>query len=86
MVIPGPAVDRLGEIGAEHGVWLVVGVEEREQHESTIYNTVLYFSPDGRLVERHRKLVPSGSDRTVWGMGDGRPCGSSTRRSAGSVG
>lgn len=71
VVIPGPAVDRLGAIAAEHGVWLVVGVEEREQHGSTIYNTVLYFSPDGRLVERHRKLVPTGSERTVWGMGDG---------------
>ena len=71
VVIPGPAVDRLGAIAADHGVWLVVGVEEREQHGSTIYNTVLYFAPDGRLVERHRKLVPTGSERTVWGMGDG---------------
>ncbi len=41
------------------------------RHGSTIYNTVLYFSPDGRLVDRHRKLVPTGSERTVWGMGDG---------------
>ena len=71
VVIPGPAVDRLGAIAADHGVWLVVGVEEREQHGSTIYNTVLYFAPDGRLVERHRKLMPTGSERTVWGMGDG---------------
>ena len=71
VVIPGPAVDRLGAIAADHHVWLVVGVDEREQHGSTIYNTVLYFAPDGGLVERHRKLVPTGSERTVWGMGDG---------------
>ena len=71
VVIPGPATDRLAGIAAEHGVWLVVGVEEREQHGSTIYNTLLYFSPDGTLVDRHRKLVPTGSERTVWGMGDG---------------
>jgi nitrilase len=52
-------------------VWLVVGVDEREQHGATIYNTVLYFSPEGVLSGRHRKLVPTGAERTVWGMGDG---------------
>ena len=71
VVIPGPATERLGAIAGEHGVWLVVGVQEREKHGATIYNTLLYFSPDGALVERHRKLVPTGSERTVWGMGDG---------------
>jgi nitrilase len=71
VVIPSPAADRLAAIAAQHGVWLVVGVEEREPTGSTIYNTVLYFSPEGQLVERHRKLVPTGSERTVWGMGDG---------------
>ncbi len=50
---------------------LVIGVEEREQHGGTIYNAVLYFSPGGALAGRHRKLVPTGSERTVWGMGDG---------------
>ena len=71
VVVPGPATDRLAAIAAEHGVWLVVGVQEREPTGSTIYNTVLYLSPDGELVDRHRKLVPTGSERTVWGMGDG---------------
>jgi predicted amidohydrolase len=32
---------------------------------------VLYLSPDDGLVEKHRKLVPTGGERTVWGMGDG---------------
>jgi nitrilase len=71
VVIGGPATDRLAAIAAEHGVWLVVGVDEREPTGSTIFNTVLYFSPEGQLVDRHRKLVPTGSERTVWGMGDG---------------
>jgi nitrilase len=52
-------------------VWLVVGVDEREAHGATIYNTVLYFAPDGALAGRHRKLMPTGAERTVWGMGDG---------------
>ena len=71
VAVPGPATDRLGEIAREHGVWMVVGVSEREPGAGTIYNTLLYFSPDGALVEKHRKLVPTGSERTVWGMGDG---------------
>jgi nitrilase len=71
VVVPGPATERLGAIARDNGVWLVIGVEEREQHGGTIYNTVLYFSPQGELVERHRKLVPTGAERTVWGMGDG---------------
>lgn len=62
-------MDALAAVARESGVWLVVGVDERDG--GTIYNTVLYFGPDGRLVERHRKLMPTGSERTVWGMGDG---------------
>jgi nitrilase len=71
VVIPGPATERLAEIAREHSIWLVIGVEEREPHGATIYNSVLYFGPDGTLVQKHRKLVPTGSERTVWGMGDG---------------
>jgi len=45
VVVPGPASERLAAIAAEHQVWLIVGVDEREQHCGTIHNTVLYFSP-----------------------------------------
>lgn len=41
----------------------------------TLYNTLLYLGPDGRLVQRHRKLMPTGGERTVWGMGDGSELG-----------
>jgi nitrilase len=69
--VPGPATDRLGALAREHDVWLAIGVQEREEHAGTIYNTLLYFSPEGTLAGRHKKLVPTGSERTVWGMGDG---------------
>ena len=71
VVVPSPATEALGSIAREHGVWLVVGVSEREPYGGTIFNTVLYFSPEGALVNKHRKLMPTGSERTVWGMGDG---------------
>jgi nitrilase len=38
---------------------------------STLYNTLLYFAPDGSLAGRHRKLMPTGGERTIWGYGDG---------------
>jgi nitrilase len=71
VVVPGPATARLGAAARAHRVHLVIGVQEREPHGTTIYNAVLYFGPDGRLLGKHRKLVPTGSERTVWGQGDG---------------
>jgi predicted amidohydrolase len=69
VVVPSAATERLGEIAREAGVWLVMGVNERGG--GTIYNTLLYLGPDGTLADWHRKLMPTGSERTVWGMGDG---------------
>ena len=71
VVVGSAACDRLAGIAETHAVWLVVGVQEREATGGSIYNTVLYFSPEGELVGRHRKLVPTGSERTVWTPGDG---------------
>lgn len=61
VVVPSPATDRLAAIAREHDVWMVVGIQEREPHGSTIYNTLLYLSPSGTIVEKHRKLVPTGA-------------------------
>jgi nitrilase len=71
VVVPGPVTDQLGGAARDAGVYLVIGVEEREPYGTTIYNTTLYFGPDGALLGKHRKLMPTGSERTVWGMGDG---------------
>jgi len=71
VAVPGPATERLGAIAHENGVWIAIGVQEREPTGGTIYNTLLYVSPEGAVVEKHRKLVPTGSERTVWGQGDG---------------
>jgi nitrilase len=71
VTVPGPACDRLAEAARRAGVVLVVGVDEREEHGGTIYNTVLTFGLDGALLGRHRKLMPTHAERLVWGMGDG---------------
>ena len=70
--VPGPAADRIGAAARAHGVWIVTGVTEVDpQRPSTLYNTLLYHGPDGSLVEKHRKLVPTNHERLVWGQGDG---------------
>ena len=70
--VRGPDADRLGDVAREHSVWLVVGVNEVEPtRNATVYNTLLYYAPDGSLALRHRKLVPTNHERLVWGQGDG---------------
>jgi nitrilase len=71
--VPGQAADRLGEVARRHEVWLVTGVTEVDpERPGTLYNTLLYHDPSGRLALHHRKLVPTNHERLVWGQGDGR--------------
>src|SRR5215831_8284956 len=67
--VPGPATARLAEAARAHGVWLVIGVIEREG--GTLYSTALFFSPGGSLAGKHRKLMPTAMERLIWGFGDG---------------
>jgi nitrilase len=71
--IPGPVVDSLGAAAREAGVYLAIGVIERDSvsRRGTLYCTLLYFAPDGRMLGKHRKLKPTGSERLIWGEGDG---------------
>ena len=67
--VPGAHTLRLGEAAAAHGCFVVMGVIEREG--GTCYCTVLFFGPDGRLLGKHRKLMPTALERMIWGFGDG---------------
>ena len=58
-----------GRSPREHGVHLVIGVIERDG--GTLYCTVLFFGPDGALLGKHRKLMPTAAERLIWGYGDG---------------
>jgi nitrilase len=72
IAVPGPDADRIGEVAREHGVVLATGVTEIESDRpGTLYNTLLVYDADGRLLLKHRKLVPTNHERLVWGQGDG---------------
>lgn len=67
--VQGAATSQLAGIAASNKIYLIVGVIERDG--GTLYCTVLFFSPDGAYMGKHRKLMPTGSERLIWGFGDG---------------
>jgi len=71
--VPGAVTQAIGNVARECHVYVGVGVIEKDTEFSggTLYCTLLYFGPDGELSGKHRKLMPTGSERLIWGAGDG---------------
>ena len=70
--IPGPEIAKIAAAAARHRIHVVVGVNERNRHGiGTIYNTLVTIADDGRLLGRHRKLVPTWAEKMTWTPGDG---------------
>jgi nitrilase len=67
--VPGSTTAQLSQASQESGVYLAIGVVERDG--GTLYCTTLYFGPGGSLLGKHRKLKPTGAERLIWGEGDG---------------
>src|SRR5579864_2344609 len=71
ITVPGPETECLAAACRAHHMTVAIGVTERPARAGTLYNTLLYFGPDGMILGRHRKLMPTFNERMVWGMGDG---------------
>ncbi len=67
--IPGPEIDPLCRAAKAAGTIVVMGLHERDG--GTLYNTMLYISADGEILGKHQKLMPTYTERLVWGQGDG---------------
>ncbi len=73
VAIPGPGLDHLCETARQASATLVVGLSERVAQgagRGTLYNSLVTIGPDGRLLNHHRKLMPTYTERLVWGAGD----------------
>jgi nitrilase len=73
IVIPSPDTDRLAAACRDAGAYAVVGVDELDDRTGsrTVYNTLLFIDSEGKVLGRHRKLMPTFTERTYWGWGDG---------------
>ncbi len=69
VTVDGPEIARLAQAAAQHRLFVVVGIIERDG--GTLYCTVVYLGSEGQILGKHRKLMPTALERLVWGFGDG---------------
>lgn len=70
--VPSDATDALCRAAAKTGTYVVIGINERDaESKGTLYNSLLYIDDAGKVLGVHRKLMPSFTERTIWGWGDG---------------
>lgn len=70
--LAGGNLQPVQDAAAKHGVTIVLGINELDSQFSgtTIFNTVVVIGPEGAILNRHRKMMPTNPERMVWGMGD----------------
>ncbi|MFM0742111.1 carbon-nitrogen hydrolase family protein [Paraburkholderia xenovorans] len=69
--IPGPEIQTIASAAKANSINVVVGVNERSHTGvGTLYNTLVTIADDGRILGRHRKLVPTWAEKLTWANGD----------------
>ena len=62
------------KIAKEKGVWIVIGANEKISKgpgNGTLFNSIFTISGHGEIVNCHRKLMPTYTEKLVHGPGDG---------------
>ena len=72
VLVPGPEIEVICAAARAAGVHVVIGVNERSPVSvGTLYNTLVFIGPDGAILGKHRKLVPTWAEKLTWANGDG---------------
>jgi nitrilase len=73
ITVPDACTERLGQAAQEAGSYVIMGINERnvEASHASLYNSMIYFDPQGQLIGKHRKLVPTSGERLIHAQGDG---------------
>jgi nitrilase len=74
IVVPGPETKEIGELAAQHSMGIVLGINEKVEEgpgNGTLYNSLLVFNENGELAVHHRKLMPTFTEKLLYGLGDG---------------
>ncbi len=75
VTVPGKVTQQLAEAAGDLNLTLVIGINERVERGAgnlTLYNSILFFDPEGNLINHHRKLMPTYTEKLIWGLGDAR--------------
>ncbi|WP_420395033.1 carbon-nitrogen hydrolase family protein [Nioella sp.] len=68
----GPEIGVIRDAAKAHGCHVVIGLNERSPVSlGALYNTLLFIGPDGGIIGKHRKLVPTWAEKLTWAGGDG---------------
>lgn len=72
ILLPGPEIQIVCEAAARARAYVVIGANERDPVTlGSIYNTLVIIGPDGSIIGKHRKLVPTWAEKLTWAGGDG---------------
>lgn len=74
ITVPGPETEEIEKLAAQHSMGIVLGINEKVTEgpsNGTLYNSLLIFNEFGKLAVHHRKLMPTFTEKLLYGLGDG---------------
>lgn len=73
--VPSPATQVFADLAKKYRIVIVIGANEvvrKGKGNGTIFNTLLIFDEQGNLANHHRKLMPTYTEKMLYGLGDGK--------------
>ncbi len=70
--VPSPTTQKLSQVARDAGIYVAVGINESSPNSfAEIFNTALLIGPDGQIIGKHRKIIPTYAEKLVWSFGEG---------------